>query len=99
MSAARKTIDDLTLEEVSTGNRLIKADMSKAITEGTVERPDAVAVLAWLFARRENPEAKLAPFRQMTGREVIALLGWDDDDQADDDEEAADPTASASASS
>lgn len=98
MSAARKTIDDLTLEEVSTGNRLIKADMSKAITEGTVERPDAIAVLAWLFARRENPEAKLAPFRQMTGREVIALLGWDDDDQ-DNDEEAADPTESASASS
>lgn len=96
--AQRDPLDQLLLAELDEGSRLLKTDMVSAISEGTVDRWQALAIAAWLLARRKDPKVKLNEFRQLRPTEVYERLDIGDDDQVDD-EEAADPTASASASS
>lgn len=85
----------LTLAELDEGNRRLKADVLTAIREGTVDRFKALAIVAWLLNRRDDPAAKLDDAMQLTAEEMYALMGWTDDEE---DEDAADPTESAAAS-
>lgn len=111
LGATKDPLAQLTITEVDSGSRLLKADLVTAITRGTVDRSKALAIVAFLHARRADPAAKLQPFVEMTyaelGDHLNELGGGDQDDDDDDDDEqlgevdeiAADPTAPAAAPS
>lgn len=87
-------IDDLTVAELDEANRRLKADALTAITEGTVDRWQAMAIVAWLIARRDDPKAQLETFRAMRPAELADQLGMGDDDKEAADDPAANPTDS-----
>jgi hypothetical protein len=95
--------DDLTVDELSTVSKSLRCDVGAALSDtgtGVGRRWDAMALLAHTWAKRSHPRAKLTPFRQLRGSELVTLLGWDADLEAADDtdadgEVAADPTAPA----
>lgn len=91
--ASKDPLDQLLIAELDQGSRMLKADMVAAISRGTENRWQALAIACWLLERRKDEKAKLEPFRQLRPSELYERLGIDlDDDDQDDDEEAADPT-------
>lgn len=68
-------LDRLTIAELDAGSRILKADMIVAITAKTMERAAALAILAWLLAKRVDPHAQLTTYRAMTINELVATLG------------------------
>lgn len=92
-------IDPLTLlrvDELSYGSRLIKADVIHAVTAPTERRMDALAVCAFLLARRADPRAELATYKVMLyndlSRALNQLAGNDPDAVPDDEDEPAERT-------
>lgn len=92
-------IDPLTLlrvDELSYGSRLIKADVIHAVTAPTERRMDALAVCAFLLARRADPRAELATYKVMLyndlSRALNQLAGNDPDAVPDDEDERAERT-------
>lgn len=68
-------LDALTIAEIDAGSRLLRADLVGAVTQGTAQRWPALAVVAYLHARRGDPSAQLTQFRAMTPPELLGELG------------------------
>lgn len=89
-------VDTLTIAELSAGSRELKADVIAVVTSDDHPlKSDALAVVAWLHARRHDrttkPDALLREFRAMTYTELVQHLNaLGDVDGANDPES---PTA------
>lgn len=84
----RDPLDELTISEIDMGSRLLRADLVGAVTEGTAQRWPALAIVAYLHARRRDPAAELATYRAMTAKELTDELGLvNDPDDAEQDAE------------
>ena len=77
-------VDSLTVVELRVINGKLKADAMKAITDGTADRWDALALVAWVLAKRRDPAARLSTYENMTIGQLGDLLPDDDDDQVDE---------------
>lgn len=72
----RDPISLLTLAELDSGSRLLKADFVYHLTTpGAPRKWEAVAVACWLLERRTDPTATIARYRSMTSEEVDQVLG------------------------
>lgn len=102
--AGRDVVDDLTVRELDIVSRQLGCDVVEALGDtgnGKGRRWAALPRLAWLWAKRADPRAKLDPFLDLTADQLNDLLGDDEvDDQVDDqgDDVAANPTDPAPAS-
>jgi hypothetical protein len=83
MTASTDPSRELTIAELDAGCRLIKADMLTALTTDSPNRVAALAVSAWLLARRTDRSAQLNTYRGMTITQLRAELG-DVDDPSDE---------------
>lgn len=80
-------LDDLAAFELSAASRAIRCDIHAALQgtgEGAGRRWDALPALAWVWAKRTHPTAKLEPFTRMKPGELVHLLGLDRDDAVDE---------------
>lgn len=94
----RDPLDDLTTGELGTIGRALRYDPVAAVTDPTSGlRWPALAHVAWVWAKRTDPAAKLAPFLDATATQVSHLLRFDEDaTPTDTDEDVAEnPTDSA----
>lgn len=96
-------LDDLMVAELDIASRQLKHDVYACVgqKDGDGRYWHALALLAWLWAKRLDPKAKLEPFRQLKGAqltEVLRLNDLPDDDSADDASAEENPTDSAPAS-
>lgn len=80
----RDPVDELTIAELDNGSRLIKTDMLTAVSTDSPARPAALAVTAWLLARRTERSAQLNTYRAMTVPQLMDDLGLGDDDDVDE---------------
>lgn len=83
-------LDQLTIAELDSGSRLLKTDLVTAIGESTMNRWQGLAIVAWLIARRTDPQAKVETYRQMTAVELSDVLGLNDTEA--DEQAPADPS-------
>lgn len=67
-------LDDLTVTELDIVSRQIKADVYEAMGGLDGLRWAALARLAWLWAKRRDPHAKLQPFLDLTGAQLTEVL-------------------------
>ena len=85
-------LDDLTVAELGIVGRQLGCDPYAAVQDkATGLRWEALGRVAWLWAKRRDPRAKLDPILQLTAAQVSALLGLLDDDPTPDDGEDAEP--------
>lgn len=64
-------LEVLTLAELDAGSRLLHADIVHHITApGAERRWEALAIGAYLVARRDDPTVQLTTFRKMTADEI-----------------------------
>lgn len=80
-------IMDLTMAELDAGSRLIRCDLMAASQQGHYLRPAAMAVTAYILAKRDDPKVKLSKFRAMTLTQLAEALGYEDDDQPAEEDE------------
>lgn len=94
--ADKHMLNNLTVGELDTASRQIKADVVQAVSGANdgVNRWAAIARVAWLWARRQDPKAQLQTYLDMEPDDLATLLGMDDDEE----EPALDPTASSTGS-
>lgn len=71
----RDALDNLTVGELGTVGRQIGADPYEATQKGAPARWETFARIAWLWAKRLDPKAKLAPFLDIEIDAVVTLLG------------------------
>jgi hypothetical protein len=64
----------LTMAELDMGSRQLRASLVASITGRTADYERALAVTAWLHARRADTTAKLAPYMRMTFTELSDAL-------------------------
>ena len=88
----------LTISELDDGSRRLGTDLVHAVTTpGHSRRWAALALVAWLRARRDDPGVKPDAFDRLTPNELQTVLGLDGPGPAAHDsvdaELAADPTA------
>lgn len=85
-------ITDLTVQELRIANTKLGADVVDAVTTPTAGRWDALALIGWLWHKRNvDPRAQLAPWQACTAGQLGELLGnVDGDDQVDGDQADAD---------
>lgn len=90
-------LDTLTIPELRVGNAMLSrqvgrsVDLGSAIVDGTEDKPDALAYVAWLHAKRHDHQAKLGEWTTLPyGLLFTALTSWqrpaaptDQADQAD----------------
>lgn len=95
--AGKDPIDDLSVRELALVSRQIGCDVTAAVaSDKDGKRWDALPRLVWLWAKRQDPTAKLDPFMDWTANQLMAALGMDDEPDDDGDEEIeANPTDSA----
>lgn len=77
--------DDLTVAELSAVSRELRCDVVSALSDegtGAGRSWDAYALLAWTWAKRSNPRAKLSPFKQLNGEQLLRCIGWDSEARA-----------------
>lgn len=85
-------VSRLTLNELSEGSRLVKADLLYCINyPGHVQRYEALAVAAWLIERKDDRTVKLDDYRALTADQLAPILatpepGDEDEDPVEDDE-------------
>lgn len=60
----------LTIDELNSGSRILKASITIALTQRTEEYERATAVLAYLHARKVDPSVKVTPYFAKTFTEV-----------------------------
>lgn len=93
-------LDGLSVRELSIVSQQLKCDVAEAIGgDKDGKRWDAFPRVAWLWAKRQDPTAKLDPFFDMTAGQLMAALGADDDAEEPGEEPVeANPTVPAPAS-
>lgn len=84
----------LTIDELDRGSQTVQVDLLVAVNVAHAhpKRSAALAVVAWLLARRQDPKVQLSPFRALTVNQLGDLIwpepepdpGADDDDDVDD---------------
>lgn len=78
-------LDDLTAAELGTVGRQLRCDPYEAVVgqgAGAGLRWEALARIAWLWAKRRDDRAKLDPYLQLRPAELSIVLGLDDDEPA-----------------
>lgn len=75
-------LDNLTVAELDIASRQLHADVY-AVALGHPQRDPqagskwkAYALLAWLWAKRTDPHAKLAGFLELSGPQLLEVLGF-----------------------
>lgn len=76
--------ESLTMRELDVGSRILRYDLLEGSRPGNFMRSAALAVTAYLLARREDPKVKLETFRSMTVEQLMTAMGVADDDQPED---------------
>jgi hypothetical protein len=61
---------ELTLAELDSGSRLLKASIVEAITARTQHYERALPIVVWLWARRTDRNAQLGDFTAMTWQQL-----------------------------
>lgn len=86
-----KDLTDLTIGELDKVSRELKHDVLDAVAGGSngAYRWGAMARLAWLWARRTDPQAKLQTFLDYETEDLTHACGWDRNEPG----ELLDPTA------
>ena len=79
-------VDTLTIPELRIGNAKLRADIVNAITRPTEDRWDALALVAWLHAKRLDPAARLETFTRLTVEQIAQVVKWEPPPAADDDQ-------------
>lgn len=89
-------LDDLTAGELGHIGKLIGYDPVSAIKRPEVGlRYPALAHVAWVWAKRTDPRAKLTPFMELTATQLSTVLRLDEPAQETDELDAeANPTDS-----
>jgi hypothetical protein len=67
-------IDNLTAGELGHGSTMLRTDLAAAAQTGHEKAWEARAILAWLWERRTNPSAQLAPWRELDGVDLMETL-------------------------
>lgn len=96
--AGKDTLDGLTIRELDIASRKLQVDVVDAFKHGAGgKRYAAFATVAWLWAKRTDPAAKLDPFMDLETGALLDLLGVgdDEDELPDGDDPDANPTDSA----
>lgn len=100
-----KTYTELSVRELSLISTQIGADVAAALRDtdtGAGKGWDALPRIAWCWAKRSDPAAKLDPFFDLEAAELQCLLGQHRDAElaaaGDEVDPAANPTAPAPAS-
>lgn len=92
-------LDDLTVGELGHVGKLIKYDPVTAVKRPEVGlRWPALAHIAWVWAKRVDPKAKLQPFLDATVPQLSVVIGLDREADAEDGDADANPTDSTPAS-
>lgn len=91
-------LDDLTVAELSIVGRQIKCDPYEAMGPRSEHRWDALARIAWLWAKRRDAHAKLQPYLDLTGAQLTEVLRLNDRQDDADQDVAENPTDHAPAS-
>lgn len=60
----------LTVDELNTGSRQLKASLVRAVAGESEDYERGLAVVLWLHARRTDPGAKLGPYMRLTFYDV-----------------------------
>lgn len=79
-------LDELTVTELDIVSRQLGLDVYEAVGGAKGMRWAALARLAWLWAKRRDPHAKLQPFLDLNGAQLTEVLRLND--QADDVDQA-----------
>lgn len=93
-------VDGLSVRELDIISRQLGCDVSAALADkgtGAGKLWAALPRLAWVWAKRRDPHAKLDPFLDLTAEQLGQLLG-DDDVAGDVDDPETNPTDPAPAS-
>lgn len=84
-------LDDLGVRELRVGNAKLHGDCVHAITANTADRWDALAIVGWLWHKRQDPRALLENWTALTAGQLSEALGLagrpadgEDVDQGDD---------------
>jgi hypothetical protein len=56
----------LTIDELNSGSRQLKASLVRAVADETENYERGLAVVVWLHARRSDPAAQLGPIMRLT---------------------------------
>jgi hypothetical protein len=89
-------LDELTVTELDIVSRQLKCDVYEAVGGKDGLRWAALARLAWLWAKRRDPHAKLQTYVDLTGAQLTRVLRLDERrtaGQADTDDATDEPTA------
>lgn len=84
-----KDFTRLTVGELDTASRKLGEDVLGVIAQGSDDGPAhprrwaAFALLAWLWAKRQDPKVEIATFEALEVDELLAVLGMDDEDEDD----------------
>lgn len=82
----KDAVDDLTVGELDTIARKTGVDVMQALSgrgaEGT-RRMVTLAHLAFVWSKRERPDAKVEEFLNMRAGDLEHVLGFDDEEQPD----------------
>lgn len=73
-------LERLTIAELDAGSRYLKTDLVTAIAEDRAEKWGGLALVAWILAKRDDPTAQLAPYREMSANDLYRALGVVEDD-------------------
>jgi hypothetical protein len=85
----------LTVAELDAGSRLLKTDLVTAVAHSTQHKWQALAITAWLLAKRSDPYVKLDTFRAMHPKELSDALGYGQPDDEPTDEPVDEPAPAA----
>lgn len=90
----KHALDNLTAGELGHGSRMIDTDLAAAAQTGHVATWEARAIVAWLWAKRTDPNAQLDAWRKLDGVDLLETLRFvqapKTPDQLEADREAAD---------
>lgn len=76
----------LTLAELDSGSRLLKASLVAAITERNEHYERALPIVVWLWSRKVGREVKLGELQRMTWQQLHDQLAELSPDEVDDPE-------------
>lgn len=78
-------LDNLKVQELSIVGKQLKLDPYAAVHDPQYGiKWEALATVAWVWAKRIDPRAKLAPFLELEPGDIAMLLRQLDDDEGED---------------